>query len=247
VRASVEGQERTERLLLSEGSATLPLGGKPDWVVANAGGWGFFRVRYTSDLLRGLLGQLDRLDAIERYNLVSDTWAGVLNGSTDLGDFVDLIGLFGDEDDPNVWGAITGPLALLDHVADDTARPAVQAFAQRLVRPAFDRLGWEPAAGESEHASRTRTMLLEALGTTAADSEIRTEAATRHERYLDDHHAIAPDLVTPVIHALAAGGGEAEYTTCLDRFRNPGTPQEELRYLYALTGFEDKPFLRRST
>jgi puromycin-sensitive aminopeptidase len=246
VRADVEGDERVERTLLDARQGTIALGGKPDWVVANAGGWGFFRVRYSSDLLRRLIGDLGRLDAVERYNLVSDTWAGVLNATTSLSDFIELAGLFGDESDPNVWGAITGPLGLLDHIADDEARPAVQAFARKLLRPAFDRLGWDPVAGEDERASRTRTILLEALGTTAADPEIRKEAAARHERYLDDHHAIAPDLVTPIIHALAAGGGEGEYTTCLDRFRHPSTPQEELRYLYALTGFEQKPFIQRT-
>jgi puromycin-sensitive aminopeptidase len=245
-RGGVEGAERVERTLLDTASGTIDLGGKPDWVVANAGGWGFFRVRYTSELLRQVVSDLTRLDAVERYNLVSDTWAAVLNGSSPLSDFVELIRLFGTEDDPNVWGAIASPLALLDHIATDDDRPAVQSFARRLLRPAFDRLGWDPVDGEGEQASRTRTILLEALGTTAADPDVRQEAAARHERYLDDHHAIAPDLVTPAIHAVASGGGEGEFTTFLDRFRHPGTPQEELRYLYSLTGFEQKPFIQRT-
>ena len=40
-----------------------------DWAVVNAGGHGFYRVRYGPDLLARLAGDPARLAPIERFNL----------------------------------------------------------------------------------------------------------------------------------------------------------------------------------
>jgi puromycin-sensitive aminopeptidase len=45
-------------------------------VVVNAGGHGFYRVRYGPDLLAALIGRLTSLTPLERYGLLDDAWAG---------------------------------------------------------------------------------------------------------------------------------------------------------------------------
>ena len=49
-----------------------------------------------------------------------------------------------------------------------------------------------------------------------------------------------------MITIVAQGGGEAEYTTFLERFRAPATPQEQIRYLYALAEFPSRPLVQRT-
>ncbi|MDQ3107622.1 MAG: M1 family metallopeptidase, partial [Actinomycetota bacterium] len=103
LRASVDGQIATRKLLLSDGSATIDFGpSKVDWIVVNAGGSGFYRTRYAPELIRRLTADLQaaQLTAVERYNLVSDTWAAVWAGLAPVDDFIDLARLFGDEEDP---------------------------------------------------------------------------------------------------------------------------------------------------
>ena len=246
VRAGVDGKVEHARMLLTEAEATITLPGKADWVVVNDGGWGFFRTAYSSELLHRLTTNLTQLDAIERFNLVSDTWAAALSGQGAVADFVELAGLFQDERDPNVWGALLAPLGLLHRIAPDDARPSIEAFIRRLARPALDVVGWERAQGEDERAGTLRAVLIEVLGGIGADAEVRAKAHQLHQASLEDRNAVDPDLATPVARIAARTGGEAEYTTFLDRWRNPENPQEEIRFLYGLAEFEHPALITRT-
>jgi len=239
-----DGDGATTRALLTTERDEIDLGGKADVAVVNDGGWGFYRVRYPVERLAAVVGT--GLSRLERFNLASDVWAAVLAGRSPLTDFVELVGLLTNDDDPNVWAALLAPLAFLDRVVPDESRDAVRAFARRVARPAFDRIGWEPDAGEPERAGRLRAALLASLGTVGADADIQREAAARHARYLEDRSSLHPDLVPPIITIVAHGGGEAEYTTFLTQFRAPATPQEQIRYLYALADFPSRPLVQRA-
>jgi puromycin-sensitive aminopeptidase len=249
LRASVGGSIETRKLLLTDASTTIDLGGKVEWVVVNAGGSGFWRTRYDSELLRRLTADLAAvgLDAIERYNLVSDTWATVWAGMAPLADFIELVRLFGDETDPTVWSAIVGPMRLFASVSpDDEARAGLEAFVRELLQPAFERVGWRAVAGEGEQVPTLRATLLHTLGTVGADPEVRAEAARLHAAYLEDRTAVDPDVVPALISIVAQTGGEAEYSQFLDRYRNGATPQEVVRYLMALADFPNEALVRRT-
>ncbi len=91
---------------------------------------------------------------------------------------------------------------------------------------------------EGERTGTLRSRLLLALGTLGADPEIQAEAASRHAAYLKDRSVLAADLVTAVVNVVAYAGGEAEYETMHEQFRRAATPQDEIRYLYALAATE---------
>jgi puromycin-sensitive aminopeptidase len=247
LRYSTGGRVERMRVLLSDATTTLDLPGPLDWVVINDGAWGFYRVRYDGSLLRRLTAVMhDQLGPLERLSLVSDTWAAVVAGHSPLEDFLGLVRLFDGETDPDVWGAVLGPLGLLDRIIGDEDRAVVRAFVRRVVGPAFERLGWDPAPGEPERVGTLRGRLLLALGTLGADPDVRAEAARRHARYLEDRTALAPDLVTPTVTVVAYTAGQREYDVMLDQFRKAATPQDEIRYLYALTASEVPTLLRRT-
>ncbi|HEX8803412.1 MAG TPA: M1 family metallopeptidase, partial [Acidimicrobiales bacterium] len=67
-----DGGATVDRVLLEGDATDLALDGGPGWAVANAGAHGFYRVRYTPDLLAALLDRLDALAPLERYTLVDD-------------------------------------------------------------------------------------------------------------------------------------------------------------------------------
>jgi puromycin-sensitive aminopeptidase len=247
LRFSAGGQVDQRRVLLTGASTTVDLPGPVDWVVVNGGSWGFYRVRYEAALLRSLTAVMqEHLRPLERLTLVSDTWAAVLAGHSPIGDFIDLIGLLGDEADPDVWTAVLGPLGLLDRIVTDEERPVLQALVRRVAGPAFARLGWDPAPDEGERVGTLRARLIGAMGLLGADPAVRAEAARRHAAYLEDRTALAPDLVTATVNVLAQSGGEGEYTTVLTQFRQATTPQDEIRYLYALGVNEVLPLLHRT-
>src|SRR5215813_9054061 len=124
----------TQTALLTDGELRITLPAAPEWVVINAGGHGFYRVRYAPDLLSRLTGNVqENLTAVERFNLVNDTWAAALTGLTPLTAYLDLLPLFREETDHNVWTAVLGSCHYLYRLLDPPQRPALQARIRALL------------------------------------------------------------------------------------------------------------------
>jgi puromycin-sensitive aminopeptidase len=247
LRFGTAGGAVSRKALLAEAEASVELPRGASWVVANEGGHGFFRVRYSSDLLRRLTAGLQtNLSATERFTLVSDTWASVVAGLTPLDDFLGLARLFEAEQDRNVWAVLIGALGYLNRALEPARRPALHGLVRELVQPAFDRLGWRPAAGESELVGALRGSLVSALGTLGQDPEIQAEACQLYGRYLDDRSTVDRNLVPAVVGIAAYTGGQEEYERFLQRYKSAPTPQEEQRFLFGLTGFQDAGLVGRT-
>ena len=91
----LDGPAATPTLLA--GTPADPLG-DPAGLVVNAGGSGYYRVAYPSDHLARLAGRLGDLAPLERYNLVSDTWASALAGQGPSADLFHLARALRDGD-----------------------------------------------------------------------------------------------------------------------------------------------------
>ena len=151
------GQVTERRELLESASLEIDFGGPVDWVVVNAGGHGFYRVRYAPDLLQQLRPiMLRQLTSIERYTLVDDTWAAVLSANTTAADFLALAQGLRDEDDLDVWTLLCGCLEQLGRLLDGEAEGHYQAVLRDLYGPALQRLGWTPGDDDSSRALELR-------------------------------------------------------------------------------------------
>ncbi len=241
----MQGSE-SRKLLLGEERASVELREQVDWIVANEGGHGFYRVRYAPELLRSLTANLENLSAVERFNLVTDTWASVVAGSTPIADYLDFAKLFGAETDRNVWVALLGSLGYLHRMATPEVRPRVQAYVRDLVGPSVERLGWTPRAGETELVGQLRGTLISSLGTLGEDELTRAHAKVLHAAYLEDRAAVARDVAPAVIAIVADAGGVDEYELFVRRYSDAPTPQEEQRYLFALASFRDRDLVGRT-
>jgi len=232
-----------ERVLLAEREARLRLGEGADVVIANAGGHGFYRVRYAPDLLEALLKRLDLLAPIERFNLVNDAWAMAVAGLMPLTGYLELTARFRDERDKNVWSVLTGSFYSLNRVLAPADRPHFAAFVRDRVAPAFAALGWTGRPGEDELTRQLRGDLARALGILGDDAAVQARAAELYAAAKRDPGAVDPNLLPAVIAILAHAGDARRYEEFLDGFRSARTPQDEQRYLYALAAFRDPALL----
>ncbi|MBI1847750.1 MAG: M1 family metallopeptidase [Candidatus Rokubacteria bacterium] len=237
VRVAAAGGDRVSRVLLAGSEARLPLPGGWDHVVVNEGGHGFFRVRYTPDVLARLLARLATLAPIERFNLVNDTWAASMAGLVRVIEFLDLALRFTGERDRNVWTALLGACRTLNRLVTAETRPRLEAFVRALVAPAVAELGWAPRAGEDELTRQLRGDLIGALGTLGNDPATQARAAEAYADHVAGRAAVDANVLPALIATLAHAGDADRYEDFLARFRAAATPQEEQRYLYALVGF----------
>ncbi len=248
------GGSAPRRVLLDQDGVDLDLpngagtgGGADDPpVVVNAGGHGFYRVRYSVDLLARLRRSLASLAPVERALLVDDTWASVLAGDTPASGFLDLAGGFSSESDHTVWATLAGALGAIDHLLDGEARTHFARWLRGLAGPALDRLGWQPEPGEDERTRQTRGLVITLAGTLGDDHEVVARARKLHADYLARPASVDPDVAAAALAVVAAHGSAGDYDQVWERSRTSASPQEATRYLYALARFPDDHLARRT-
>ncbi|HEU5462984.1 MAG TPA: M1 family metallopeptidase [Candidatus Binatia bacterium] len=225
-------------LLLRERQQSVDLETPVDWVVVNAGGHGFYRVRYSGALLESLQAALaTRLSAVERFGLINDMWAAAQAGLASLTDYLELIALLSAEADVNVWTTVIGSGHYLERVLADSQIVELAARFRALLTPAVERLGWSARAGESELDSQLRGDLIGALGAVAQDADCQRRARELFAEYESAPEKINRNLVPALIAIVAHTGSITDYEKFYNRFKTAATPQDETRYLFALANF----------
>lgn len=234
--------------LLKEKEETIYVGENLEWVVLNAGGHGFYRTLYSTQLQKRLTSKLyDTLSVIERVNLLSDAWASVQAGLTNSLEFLDLVVLFSEEKDPNVWSMITGPLAALKSILPAANRPQFAELARKLIGPAFQSLGWEAKSGEASQRKELRGALIAAMGFIGADDAVFTRARELFTAWKADRSKVDGDVLGSVVALVADRGDSATYEEFYALSKAATNPEDEGRFLDALAGFDDNSELVQRT
>jgi puromycin-sensitive aminopeptidase len=242
---SAGGAEPT-KVLLDEVTRTIELPGAAEHaVVVNAGGHGFYRVAYSPELRDRLRAGLGQLQPVERALLLDDTWASVLAGDTPAPAHLDLASAFAGEEDPAVWTTLTTGLGGIDRILDGQDRARFQSFVSGVAGPVLAGLGWEPAFGESELRGQTRQLTINALGVLGADADARDRARRLLERELAGG-PVDPNVAAAVVTVVASSGTPADWERYLERYRTSTSPQEQLRFQYALGQFPQPELASRT-
>lgn len=242
-----DGRLEVKKFILERESETHLVGANYQWVKVNAGGSGFYRVRYAPELMEKLTADVqNNLSIVERFNLVNDTWAGVRAGITSTPEYLSMVKHFDSEMDPNVWSLIIGSLRTLHSLLSGDARAALQKQVRELVGPTFKRLGYSPVAGESVQTRELRGSLLGVLGTIGEDAEVRGKAKELFGSWKKEKTSIDSNLLPAVVSTLAYAGDKAQYDEFFNLFKTAKTPQEEQRFLFALAAFRDLTLLKQT-
>ncbi len=243
IRLTAGGRASTERRLLADAEVRLPAPERLESMLVNEGGHGFYRVRYSGELLERVLGSLGALGGIERFNLVNDSWAVTVAGHMALTDYLELTTRFRGERDRNVWSVLLASLAALNRIVEPADRPRLGALVRDRVRAVFGELGWTARAGEDELTRQLRGDLIRAMGALGDDRAVQARAA---ELYAGSASDLDPNVLPAIIGVLAHAGDAARYDEFSKKFRSAATPQEEQRYLYALAAFRQKELLAQT-
>ncbi len=238
-----------QRILLGERRAEITLAGsgEPDFVVANAGATGFYRVAYDASGLAALVRSLPRLAITERIALLSDEWALVRAGAREVGSFLDLCVGFAREEDHAVLDELVARLAAIEHrLVADVDRPALQAFVADLLGPQLAATGWDAAPNETDATRLRRAAAVRGLGLVARDGRTAAEACGRLDRWLGgERAALEPNLHDAAVTLTARSGDPARFDAFRALFHKETDPAFRRRWLLALASFEDPALAAR--
>jgi puromycin-sensitive aminopeptidase len=244
VRASVGGKVVEQRVLVEDERATVDFDADVDWLLANVGAHGFYRVAYPPGVPEALLAT-GTLSPVERYTLVDDLFAAMLAGKASAEEFVRFCSQFAPERDLIVWRVLVGRLRFIARFVGPDDRARFAAIVGELLRPAARELGWEPRDGETGRERELRAVVLEALGTIADNPETIAHAREVHAQAMSGGE-VDPDVVAASVSIVSHHGSDDDFDAYVDRFKHATTPQEQLRYLYALGQFPTEPLVHRA-
>jgi aminopeptidase N/puromycin-sensitive aminopeptidase len=238
--------DKCELLTKKEDNFTVP--GCPPWVLANAGGNGYYRSGYRPEAVRALAPDAETaLTPMERLILLTDTWAAVRVGQQPVGDYLTMAeGLRSDHTDA-VLGLLFKQLIFIGrYMVNDNDRESYQAWVRSLLTPVAQEVGWEPKPGESESQKNLRANLLQVLGVTAHEPEALAEARKLTERALQNPALVESVLASAAFGLAAQNGDSALYDRVVAEMKHAKTPEQYYLYFFTLSSFSDPQLLERT-
>jgi puromycin-sensitive aminopeptidase len=166
-------------------------------------------------------------------------------GEASAAQFCEFVGAFEGETELTVWSALLQGIGWCERFVDAAPREHLRSWVRELVGPALERIGWEPREGEPDLTRSLRGLLLSSLAVLGAEPNAQA-LAREIELEARSGGPADPSLAAASIAIVAAGGGPEEYEAFLEARRTLRTPQEQLRYLYALSDFRDAVLLDRT-
>jgi puromycin-sensitive aminopeptidase len=229
-------------LLRAEGGEAA---GHSGGVVLNADGWGYFRCRYGQGLAEAVRAAYPRLSKVERFNLLTDSYALALSGEAPFEEFVSLARTCAamPDTDANILSAVHGPVAFLDRLVAE-GNDTVASFAKVVFSPPLEALGLDARPGEPENNRTARALLYDALGLIAKDETVVQRCRDLFELYRKGAQ-IDPDLEQEVLYVVAEQGGAEAFEAIYSRYRKAETPQQELRAMYGMARFSEPDLVER--
>lgn len=152
-----------------------------------------------------------------------------------------FVGSYSTETNVVVWRDLISNLLKMSHVLLNTDyQPSFQKFIINLLKPISEKLGWNPAAGESGLTSMCRGTILRTLGING-DAATVAEAKKRFAAHLAGE-LIPADLRSAVYASVLSDADEAVLQQFID-LHNKETLQEEKMRLCTSLGSVRKPEL----
>lgn len=181
-----------------------------DWIKLNAGFAGFYKVHYSSVMLKNLMSALstNAFKPHDRLNIIGDVFSLVRSGKVSTVEFLELLQQYKNETDFTVWSEIDSAIETLHNCFQRTdAGPKFRAFCCDLYANIAAKLGWEPKNGEGHTASLLRPLVLRRLGR-FGDEKTIAEVSKRFREFVDNGKDLPPDLRSMVFAITGQYQGE---------------------------------------
>jgi aminopeptidase N len=235
-----------ETLLMTDNTASLDNIPADRALKLNVNGAGNYRVEYDASFWQLLLKELSKLGVEDRVNLMSDAWALVQAGRAPVSLYFGLVEKLPASIDLAEHEQMIDVMDFINRLLVGSPEEAkFQHYAQSLLRPTFETLGWQPKAGEAPNAARLRASLISALGF-LNDPEIIADCRERFGKYLADPASLPPDLRAPVLAVVGRYGDEKTWNTLHELGLKTTSTEDKQNYYNALAYAVD-PKLAKKT
>lgn len=246
---SADATRENSCFLLSKAADVFSLGScRSNWVMANPGSVGYYRVSYDSSMLREILLHANTaLSPEEKVALLNSVWGAVRVGKEPIGDYLQLVEAFTGDKAISVIEALTAQLDYIgDNLVTDHSRARYQQWVREVMNPLARDLGWQRKPDETTLQAVSRAHVLYTLGYTGRDAEVLAHARQMVQDYLRDRSSVEPTLVRTSLYLAAFKGDQKLFDQYLAAANAAATPEEFYSFVFALTKFGDPELLAKT-
>lgn len=206
-------------------------------VLANAGGKGYYRVKYAADAQAPLAATLPSLSPADRMALLSDAFALAQAGEQPLAGYLGLLKQLPAAPDPGraaLYAQAGDALVFLDEAfAGLPAQARVHEVARALFGPELTRLGWDPRPGEPATDARQRVELIRLLAR-FGDAAVMAEAGARFDADAARRTPLSAAQRPGVLAAVGRHATEAQFKHLQSQLLAATSEEERWRLASAL-------------
>jgi aminopeptidase N len=227
-------------LLLTQDGQSAAAGRCDEPLSLNADAVGYYRVKYDSPTLALNTQQFAQLSDGDRIALLDDQWALVESGASPLASYLALVAAMGTDLVPRAWEQISSALETIEYAERGmSGHEAFTNYARSILRPEFERLGWNARANEAADVQQLRRELMGDLGTWG-DQGVIDEARRRFASFIADHRAIAPDDQPVILSVVARYADAATFQQLHVLAKTTRDQSERTRFFSALMLVRDQ-------
>lgn len=240
---SITQDKTTKNKLVTKQQDVIPI--SQSHILINSGRPGFYRVKYSSDLLDDLkdLVLQKSISHIDRWALQNDLFALCVSGDNDTKNYLDFSKSYENEDNYITQSNVASNLySLYNRTIEESFNYEIKDITHNFLKTVFVGIGWDAKKGEPHTNALLRSFMIGALGK-LDDEEIIAEAQKRFEQYLKNPQSLHPDIQDAVFSTVAWSGNSKTYQKMLDLYKKVKTQEEKLRFLGALCSFKDEKLL----
>jgi len=231
-------------VLLVDPQQSFALSGCSDAsVVANAGGIGFYRVKYGEASAAALTQNFARLAPADQVALLSDTFALAQAGELSMTSWFALVKQISQVAGParaTLFELAGSGFRFLDNaMAGTPTQPLLRAAGRGVFGPELARLGWTDRRGDDPQTLKLRGKLIELLAR-FDDAPTIAEALKRFDADESKHAQLPPSIRSQVLEAVGIHADRARFDQLMARLKTAGGEEDRWVYASALAGGRDE-------
>jgi tricorn protease interacting factor F2/3 len=208
---------------------------------------GFYIVRYRDTENLAALGRRvadQSLAPEDRWGLQNDLFSLCKRGDVPLGDYLDFLAFYRDENSFLPLVSISNNLQHAALVLDVEKNEKISALIRPWFESVLNHIGFEPQTDEKHTTALLREQLLWHAALSGSSSVIEF-AGDQFARWLHDR-TVHPDIMKSVLQVAAFGGDEKTFAVLDQRFQSSQIEHERMNILVALGCFKEAASLQNT-
>jgi aminopeptidase N len=182
----------------------------------------------------------------DQLGILMDTQSLASNGVQPMADYLNLTKNFPANADPVVASMLASQLSGMDVLYNGLAtQSAYRAFARGVLKPLFQRLGWDARPGESDNTTILRNDLVSALNN-LGDPEVIAEIRARFEKYLANPAGFSADARHSLLGNVAVQADAAVWERLLQMAKGAQSEMERRQFYDLLGAPQDEALMKRA-